>query len=84
MSLYHYTSIGYFFNGRINRSNFFLRRIRPFRNVSNFAMFDVLGIFLDKNYKFSPSPRRFRKDSILRDALFESQEFRHSFAFELV
>jgi heme/copper-type cytochrome/quinol oxidase subunit 2 len=84
LSLFHYTSVGYFFSGRLSKSRFFVRKARIFRNLSHFAIFDVMSVFIKKVTKFTSVSPRFRDDSILRDVLFESQDFRHSFMFEIV
>jgi len=82
--LYHYTSISYFFSGRTNLNLFFLRKAQPFKKLSNFAIFDVLSILVNTNIRFSSASIMVKDESILRDVLFESQDFKHSFTFEIV
>jgi len=82
--IHHYTAVGYFFSGQVNTSQFYLRKIKSFRNTSNFAIIDILSIFNNANIKIPSTSSTIKEDSILRDILFESQDFRHSFTFELV
>jgi len=74
----------YFFYGHINAFKFYSKRIRPFYNMSNFALFDVLNMKEKSTLENPKASYVFRTDAFLRDTVFEAQEFVHSFTFEMV
>jgi hypothetical protein len=82
--LYHYTANAFFFNSRIDWSQFFYRKNKPFWKVSNFAIFDVVSLLTKTKYKLSKPTSRFTADSIVRDTFFLSQDFKHSLTFEFI
>lgn len=43
-SLYHYTSSAFFFNGSVNKKNFFWRKVSKFSNTSDFGLRHLLSI----------------------------------------
>jgi hypothetical protein len=63
---------------------FFFRKVQPFKNLSDFAIFDVISLLLTDKVKFSSASIMVKDTSILRDVLFDSQDFKHSFTFEIV
>lgn len=82
--VYHYTANAYFFNGRVDISAFFLRKTRPFNQLSNFALFDIVNTMVDKGIYLPQPTTVFTYDSILRDTFFEAQNFKHSLSFEFI
>jgi len=82
--LYHYTSLAYFFSGRINTSLYFNRQQRSLRSSNVFALNDVLLLFSPSSLTFFNTSYRFNYNSILFDTFFESQDFKHSLKFEFI
>jgi len=83
--LNHYTVNAYFYSGRLNLSNFFLRKNRPFFQLSYFSIFDVTDIIAPNNFtRVTDVTTRFTYNSALRDSFFESQDFKHSLTFEFI
>lgn len=82
--LYHYTANAFFFNNRIDWSLFFSRKNKPFLQISNFAIFDIIELIIKKKINISKPTVIFQTDSVLRDTFFESQDFKHSLTFEFI
>lgn len=84
--VYHYTSNGYFFNGRTSVTNFLSRRSLSFNNLSTLGLFNLLNWSSNKGLTFELIQKSYCHDaySTLRDTFFESQDFKHSTSFEFI
>jgi len=74
----------YFYYVYINKFKFYSRTARPFYKMSNFGAFELLNIKVPNGWNIPRSCYTFCSSTILRDTFFESQEFVHSFTFEMV
>jgi len=84
LALYNYTSLGYFYSGRVNYAKFMKRKRNRFVNFSNFAVCDLLNTLLRNRIVLARPVRKYSPDSLLHDVFFEGQDFKHSLLFEAV
>lgn len=71
-SLYHYGSLGFFYNGLVNNYNYWSRLLSSKHINTYFLNNSETTLLVDKN------------NFILRDTFFESQDFKHSMTFEFI
>lgn len=88
-ALNHYTSTAFFYLGNINESSYLKRRFTNFSiNNNNFWMIDLFSFLkfhkLLKNNLNNTENNLNNNNFILRDTLFQSQDFKHSITFEFL
>jgi len=81
--LFGHNVFAYFVYERMNRFKFEARKYQPFFKMSKFALFYLFKMQANLGCHTPKSCYTFRYDTTLRDTFFESQEFIHSFVFEL-
>jgi cytochrome c oxidase subunit 2 len=85
-SLYHYTAVAFFFNGRVNKEKFGLRKVTAISDNSDLGLFQVLSLLVSPKLRISPVIKSGKTSNynILLDTLFESVDFKHSLSFEFI
>jgi hypothetical protein len=83
--LYKYPVSAYFYNAYINTSLYNARSYRSYKK--DIVLFDIAASGRFKNFftlRIFKRKKNFKYSSNLRDTYFESQEFTHSFLFEVI
>lgn len=80
---YHYTTPAYFYTGCVDTDMASKRKEKRFLEILNLGIFSVMNLLFNQKLKL-PRATRPIKATTIRDTFFESQEFKHSFLFELV
>lgn len=83
-TLYSYTANAYFFNGYVNTHSYSLRKLNSYPFSSQFVLLDAISSLSGAKIGVPKVRSIYKLHSNLRDTYFESQDFTHSFMFEVV